>query len=79
MNTWYKKLLKQYGPIFLIVFVVSFFALITLSSRIDFPTFPGDISIEVLGIRIYLPITSASAFSFFVIALIEMYRFMKKF
>gem|GEM_PF-2049855 len=79
MDTWYKKLLKQYGPIFLMVFVVSFFALITLSSRVDFPTFPGDILIEIFGISIYLPITSASAFSLFVIAFIEMYRFMKKF
>lgn len=73
-----KTLLKQYGVLFLGVFVIAFFMLVTLNNKHDLPTFPGDIMIKQGKIIIYLPFTSSAAFSFFVIAMKEMYTFVKR-
>lgn len=63
--------------IFLGIYVVSFFLLVTLYSKYKFITFPGDILVGKIGL--YLPFTSAAAFALFVVAMIEMYKFFKRF
>jgi hypothetical protein len=74
-----KKFLARYGPLFGGIYFLAFVFLVTLYKKFQFPTFPGDILIKGGGVTFYIPFTSAAAFAFFIVALIEMYKFFKRF
>ena len=65
-----KKFIQKYGLMFSVVFIGSFFLFVSANSRVDLPTFPGDI---VIG-PIYLPFASAAATGAFVTIVIEIYK-----
>jgi len=73
-----KKFLATYGPIFFISYIGSFILLVTLYSRLEFPTIWGDILVKKGGFILYLPWASSLAISLLIVAIVEMYRFTKR-
>jgi hypothetical protein len=74
-----KKFLARYGPLFAVSYVFAFLFLVTFYKKFHFRTFPGDILIKGGGVVFYIPFTSAAAFALFIVAIIEMYKFFKRF
>ncbi len=74
-----KKLLATYGPLFLAFYIGSFILLVSFYSRLKFPTIWGDVLIGRDGAVLYIPFASSFMLALLAVALVEMYRFTKRF
>jgi len=74
-----KKFLATYGPLFLGFYIGGFIILVTFYSRLKFPTIWGDVLVSREGLTLYFPFASSFMLALLSVALIEMYRFMKRF
>ncbi len=72
-----KSFLKKYAPLFVGVYIGSFFLLVTFYSRFTFPTLPGDILIQGAGLTFYLPLVSSFGVAAFVTVMFEAYKVFK--
>ena len=69
--------MSQHGAFFIGVYFLSFFALVSLGSRVKFDPFYGDVAFKIGTSRVYLPFVSALATSIFLVIFYSVYRFLK--
>lgn len=72
-----QKFFARYGMIFVAVYFVSFFLLITFAGGTNIQTYPGDVRLEIAESVVYLPFTSSFAFAIVATLLYQAYKVLK--
>lgn len=75
---WFKRFMAKHGMFFIGVYLLSFFLLVTVNSKIKVDPFFGDIAFKIGAFRVYLPFVSALACAVFLVTIYSVYRFLKE-